>query len=198
MEDFKRQIARKVSITELQNGSYIRQEGWQSNYVQTPSGDKVSRVNILGTVVSEQQMGQFTIDDGTGKIMIRKFEESQIVPDLEIGQVIMVIGRTREFGNQIYILPEIIKPIQNKIWIQVRLQELQRSSKIIPEEVEQPKEIPTLKEVHEIIKELDSGEGVDIEEVLQKLQHEKSEEIVQKLLREGEIFEISPGKLKSS
>jgi len=198
MEDFKRQIARKVSITELQNGSYIRQEGWQSNYVQTPSGDKVSRVNILGTVVSEQQMGQFTIDDGTGKIMIRKFEESQIIPDLEIGQVIMVIGRTREFGNQIYILPEIIKPIQNKIWIQVRLQELQRSSKIIPEEVEQPKEIPTLKEVHEIIKELDAGEGVDIEEVLQKLQHEKSEEIVQKLLREGEIFEISPGKLKSS
>jgi len=198
MEDFKRQIARKVSITELQNGSYIRQEGWQSNYVQTPSGDKVSRVNILGTVVSEQQMGQFTIDDGTGKIMIRKFEESQIIPDLEIGQVIMVIGRTREFGNQIYILPEIIKPIQNKIWIQVRLQELQRSSKIIPEEVEQPKEIPTLKEVHEIIKELDAGEVVDIEEVLQKLQHEKSEEIVQKLLREGEIFEISPGKLKSS
>ena len=198
MEDFKRQIARKVSITELQNGSYIRQEGWQSNYVQTPSGDKVSRVNILGTVVSEQQMGQFTIDDGTGKIMIRKFEESQIIPDLEIGQVIMVIGRPREFGNQIYLLPEIIKPLKNKIWIQVRLQELQRSSKIIPEEVEQPKEIPTLKEVHEIIKELDAGEGVDIEEVLQKLQHEKSEEIVQKLLREGEIFEISPGKLKSS
>jgi len=156
------------------------------------------RVNILGTVVSEQQMGQFTIDDGTGKIMIRKFEESQIIPDLEIGQVIMVIGRPREFGNQIYLLPEIIKPLKNKIWIQVRLQELQRASKIIPKDVEQPKEILTLKEVHEIIKELDAGEGVDIEEVLQKLQHEKSEEIVQKLLREGEIFEISPGKLKSS
>ena len=197
MEEFKRQIAKKVSIRDLQEGIYVRQEGWQSNFVQTPTGDKVSRINLVGTVVSEQQGGQFSIDDGTGKIIIRAFDKP-IIP-IPIGQVIMVIGRPREFGSQTYILPEIIKPIENNAWIQVRLKELKRPGKIIPTKEEPaPHPIPTLQQVYETIKELDQGNGANIEDVLQKLQYDETEEVIQKLLREGELFEINPGILKIS
>jgi len=197
MEEIKRQIARKISIDDLQKGIYIRQEGWQSNFVQTRSGDKVSRINLVGTVVSQQD-AQCSIDDGTGRIDIRTFDQSQSLPKLTIGQVIMVIGRPREFGSEMYILPEIVKPVIDKKWIEVRLKELRRNEKIMVEATPQPKKEVGMREVCEAIKYLDQGNGASTEDVLQKLSAPQTEEIIKKLLREGELFEIAPGKLKIS
>lgn len=197
MEEIKRQIARKISIDDLQKGVYIKQEGWQSNFVQTRSGDKVSRINLVGTVVSQQD-AQCSIDDGTGRIDIRTFDQSQSLPKLTIGQVIMVIGRPREFDSEMYILPEIVKPIIDKKWIEVRLKELRRNEKIMVEATPQPKKEVGMQEVCEAIKYLDQGNGASTEDVLQKLNAPQTEEIIKKLLREGELFEIAPGKLKIS
>lgn len=199
MEEFKRQIAKKVTIIDLQNGEYVRQEGWQSNFVQIPSGDKVSRINIIGTVVSDQNAGNIAIDDGTGRIDLRAFDDSFSIPQVQIGQVVMVIGKPREFGSEVYLLPEIVKPIEDKNWIQVRLKELKRTP-LQETTVNEPvnETLPSMQDVYEIIKDLDKGEGANTEDVLQKLSNEKTEEIIQKLLREGEIFEIAPGKLKNS
>jgi len=197
MEEIKRQIARKISIDDLQKGIYIRQEGWQSNFVQTRSGDKVSRINLVGTVVSQQD-AQCSIDDGTGRIDIRTFDQSQSLPKLTIGQVIMVIGRPREFGSEMYILPEIVKPVIDKKWIEVRLKELRRNEKIMVEATPQPKKEVGMREVCEAIKYLDQGNGASTEDVLQKLNAPQTEKIIKKLLREGELFEIAPGKLKIS
>ena len=199
MEEFKRQIAKKVTITDLQNGEYVRQEGWQSNFVQIPNGDKVSRINIIGTVVSDQSAGNIAIDDGTGRIDIRAFDDTFSIPKVQIGQVVMVIGKPREFGSEVYLLPEIIKPIEDKTWIRVRLKELKRTplqETVVNKPVNET--LPSMQDVYEIIKDLDKGEGANTEDVLQKLSHDKTEEIIQKLLREGEIFEIAPGKLKNS
>ena len=197
MEEIKRQVARKISIDDLQKGIYIKQEGWQSNFVQTQSGDKVSRINMVGTVISQQD-AQCSIDDGTGRIDIRTFDQSQSLPTLAIGQVIMVIGRPREFDSEMYILPEIVKPVIDKKWIEVRLKELRRKEKIMVEATPQPKKEVGMQEIYEAIKDLDQGNGVNIEDVLQKLNDPQTEEIIQKLLREGELFEIAPGKLKIS
>jgi len=198
MEDFKRQIAKKVSIQDLQNGVYVRQEGWQPNFVQTQNGEKVSRINILGTVVSEQQENQFVIDDGTGKMSIRAFDSPQSLPTLHMGQVIMVIGRPREFGSEMYILPEIVKSIEDKKWIQVRLKELRRSPQPLQEETEPVQDKSPLQQIYEAIKNLDKGDGANVEDILQIVHHENAEGVIQKLLREGEIFEIAPGKLKNA
>jgi len=197
MEEIKRQIARKISIDDLQKGVYIRQEGWQSNFVQTPGGDKVSRINMVGTVVAQQD-AQCSIDDGTGRIDIRTFDQSQSLPKLTIGQVIMVIGRPREFDSEMYILPEIVKPVIDKKWIEVRLKELRRNEKIMVEATPQQKKEVGMQKVYEAIKDLDQGNGVNTEDILQKLNAPQTEEIIQKLLREGELFEIAPGKLKIS
>ena len=200
MDQIKRQIARKVSIQAVQDGTYVRQEGWQSNFVETPSGDKVSRINILGTVVSPPADGHFFIDDGTGKAEIRVLDQQ--LPSLQIGDVIMVVGRPREFGNQIYIMPEIVKTIADPKWIEVRLRELKRDNKIVPKAEDPVEEKPTektpLQQIYETIDLLDKGEGVHIEDILQRLGHDQGESLIQKLLREGEIFEIAPGRLKNA
>lgn len=124
----KRQIAYKISIKELNEGSYIKQEGWKPNYILTKDGRKVSRANLLVTIVSIQSNSptqmNITIDDGTGNLTIRTFEETEIAKSLQIGDIIKVIGRPREFNDIKYIVPEILKKIEDTKWIEVRQKEL--------------------------------------------------------------------------
>ena len=47
-----------------------------------------------------------------------------------------------------------------------------------------------------MIKEVDAGQGADTQEIITKLNVEDAESIITKLLEQGEVFEIKPGKLK--
>jgi RPA family protein len=206
----KRQIAHKVRIKELINGKYVKEEGWQPNYITTNDGKQISRVNLIGTVVSipvEQDMNyqSIVLDDGTGRIYARSFEQNKIFDNIQIGDVVLLIGRPREYGNEIYLLPEILKKIQDKGWIKVREIELKKKKNIIQETqkekpIEESKE-EIIEEIQEstsdkiirIVKENDKGDGVDFEEVLKEINDEKS---VNELLKKGELFEIRPGRLK--
>ncbi len=72
-ESQKRQVAFKVRIKDIIDGKYIVEEGWQPNYIITCSGEKISRVNIIGTIVlksDEENLNykSVVLDDGTGKI----------------------------------------------------------------------------------------------------------------------------------
>ena len=53
----KRQVAYKVRIKEMIQGSYIRDSGWEPNHVLFGNGQKVSRVNIMGTIVDKSPSG---------------------------------------------------------------------------------------------------------------------------------------------
>jgi RPA family protein len=105
----KRQTAVKVSIGNLLSGSYVKQDGMLPNYVLLSDNSKVSRVNLMGVVVSIGEDTGFQsvfIDDGSGKISVRAFEQNDALTSLSIGDCIVIIGRPREFGTQIYVLPE--------------------------------------------------------------------------------------------
>ena len=214
-EPQKRQIACKARIAELINGNYIKEEGWTPNYIITKYGKHISRINLIGTVISKGNDGQeyqsLIIDDGSGTISLRAFEKSETINNTEIGDVIIVIGRPREYGPEKYIVPEIIKKINNNKWINVRKIELEiedlktaelpiKEKKVIVEDIE-PKEkikdaINNSQRVYETVKELDSGQGVDIEEIIKKTGIKEADEIIKKFLMEGEMFEIRPGKIK--
>ena len=214
-EPQKRQIACKARIAELINGNYIKEEGWTPNYIITKYGKHISRINLIGTVISKGNGGQeyqsLIIDDGSGTISLRAFEKSETINNTEIGDVIIVIGRPREYGPEKYIVPEIIKKINNNKWINVRKIELEiedlktaelpiKEKKVIVEDIE-PKEkikdaINNSQRVYETVKELDSGQGVDIEEIIKKTGIKEADEIIKKFLMEGEMFEIRPGKIK--
>lgn len=219
-ESQKRQVAFKVSIGVLISGRYVKQEGMLPNYVILGDDSRVSRVNLVGVVVSVSDDTGFksvVIDDGTGKVSARAFEQNASLDSLKVGDCILVIGRPREFGGSIYVLPEIVRVITDMRWLEVRKLELEKSkSSIVPR-----KEVPAgdAKEVVEesvndavveefvgvasinsivcdVIKRLDRGEGADFDEVVKQSNSSEAESTVLSLLKNGDIFEVSPGKLK--
>ncbi len=208
----KRQTAYKVRIKEILSSRYIKNEGFNPNYLEINSRE-VSRVNIMGVIVDKSGVNNMDnyksieIDDGTGKISARVFENGISLDSINVGDIVLVIGRPREFSSEKYILIEIIKKIP-PAWAQVRKLELEGKNpedhnpaqengisggKLLAEE-ESVDDGPANK-IIKLIKELDKGEGVAIEEILSK-NFKDVDKIIGMLLKEGGIFEIRPGRLK--
>ncbi|MDP7180775.1 MAG: hypothetical protein QF824_05905 [Candidatus Woesearchaeota archaeon] len=223
-QQIKRQIAYKVTIKDIAEGQYTKNEGeWSPNYIEI-GNHQVSRVNIIGTVVvnapdQTSPHKSVVLDDGTGNISVRTFENNGIFDNVNIGDIVLVIGRPREFGTEKYLTPEVLKKVDNPDWIKVRQLELAKNiSAPTVSAPQSPKEEvvatepvvettdmtqPPVEEsntpadkIFQLIKSTDSGEGADTEEVISKSNLENAEQLVKKLLEEGEIFEVKPGKLK--
>ncbi len=207
-ESFKRQVAHKVHVSDILNNRYIKEEGWLPNYISV--GDKkVSRVNLLGVVVSidstEEAVASqnFIVDDGTGRIALRFFEQGA---KLGVGDIITVIGRPREFGADRYIVPEIVRRISDSKWIEVRKLELALDKKVSPiqaspaesldVEVEEVRGSDPVSSIIGIIRGLDSGEGVAFDEISVKFKGGDPEQFIRRLLVQGDIFEVKPGRYK--
>ncbi len=205
----KRQTAFIVRISDILSGSYIKEEGWQPNYIKL--GDKrVSRVNIIATVISKPEEEPFktmVVDDGA-RISVRSFEENDLFKSIEIGDIILIIGRPREYSEQKYIMPEIIRKVDEK-WAEVRKLQLHmlwpepaynQEEEKEHEEIVKPQEEnimdPNMQHIFGIIKELDAGDGADFEAVVSKADVLNPERTIKTLLEQGEIFELRPGKLK--
>ena len=211
MEIKQRQIAHKVRISEILKGEYVKEDGWIPNYLIL-SGGNVSRINIMGIIIAKIDNNgnvEVLIDDKTGKISVRTFDNSNIFENIVIGDVVLIIGRPREYNNEKYIVPEIIKKIK-KSWFELRLVELdilnKKQIKRFGGMVEEKKvnEEGIIKEVIKrkinsddvlnLIKRWDNGNGADYVQLVEKVGGEK---IIRRLLMDGEIFEVTPGKLKA-
>jgi hypothetical protein len=223
-EPQKRQIAYKVRISEILGGSYVKEEGWQPNYILMGDGRKISRINLIAAVISlqrEDSTSSVIVDDGTGEILLRSFEGFLELKEITVGDVVNIIGKPREFGQEKYILPEVMKRLQNPGWIGVRnlelsgpshnadnakvikapVQEIRAEERVVEEVVDGaksigPEKITPFQRIYSLIKELDSGEGADMSEVAKKSGLSNAEEILAELLKEGEIFEIRRGRVK--
>ncbi len=203
----KRQTAKKCTIIDLIKGEYVRKEGWEPNYILNGT-EEISRLNILAVAISKPENNSLIIDDGSGQISVRDFENNLLL-NIEIGDIILIIGRPRVFNEEKYILPEIVKKINDKKWIELRTLELKLNKKNVSEQKitssfeEKPKIIitePTKINIKDLIlkkiSELDKGDGVTIEEVVLSINDKTSETIINNLLEEGDVFEIKPGKIK--
>ena len=215
-ESSKRQVAFKVRIADILNNSYVKEDGWLPNYIAV--GDrKVSRVNLLGVIVSKEitesdvVSQNFILDDGTGRVPLRFFEPAR---PLDVGDIVTVIGRPREFGADRYVVPEIIRKVSDSRWVEVRKLELaaetQRYAKsgivndnslsqteeLSVETEEFTEDLSPLSEIVGIIKGLDAGSGVGFEEIAVKSANPDIESAVKKLLEQGDIFEVKPGRYK--
>ena len=209
-ETISRQTAFIVNIKDIINSKYVKTEGeWTPNYLEINSL-KVSRINIMGVIISvseDENVKSFVLDDGSSSIQVRIFEQD-FDKKLEIGDIVMIIGKPREYNDEKYIVPEIIKDIQNEDWLELRKKQLKILNKdtVVKEEpIKKQDETNEIKEeivnsnnesddIFSTIKKLDEGEGVYIEELIKK--HPNAEKLVENLLNEGEIFEIKPGKYK--
>lgn len=193
-EQKERQIAYKVRISDLLKGDYIVQDGWDPNYIK--SGNiKISRVNIIGVIVDKQlteNLATLTIDDGTANITAKSFnEEIKKVENINIGDVILLIGRPRKYNEQLFISIEIIKKIDSQ-WTKVRKLELGEEEQKVETKIKTPRE-----KILNVVKSMDNSEGVNISEVLNKVNIENGEELIDELLKEGELYENKPGKIRT-
>lgn len=200
-ESKERQIAYKVKINDLFKGNYVIQGGWDPNYIEL-NDLKISRVNIIAAVVDKKvtdNLATISIDDGTATIVGKSFnEEVKKINDINVGDVVLLIGRPRKYNEELFISIEIIKTV-DPTWAKVRKLELEKEIKeITPKslEVEQREESPRQK-IIAILKKMDNSEGVDISEVLNRANIENGEELIDELVKDGEIYENKPGKIRA-
>src|SRR3989338_8285446 len=99
-KSFFRFPAEKVAVRELDEGEYIEEKEQNPNYVMVGENKKIFRINVIATLVHKELRGSVTsilIDDGTGKIILRLFEENKSAFHLEVGDVVQIIGKIRIF-----------------------------------------------------------------------------------------------------
>lgn len=196
----KRQTAYKIRIKNILDSKYVKTEGFNPNYLET-NGKEISRINLMGVVVQKSNLNNYNtliIDDGTGKISARVFESNVLLDRIEISDAVLIIGRPREFSNEKYVLIELIKKI-DPLWAKVRKLELgeMEDNNNLPENKPIKEEVVTSSTNHivKLIKELDQGQGVSVEDISSK-DIKDIDKIIDMLLKEGDIFEVKPGKLK--
>ncbi len=136
----KRQTAQKTSIRNLNEGTYIKDEGEQNHFL-TPNG-KIHRTNIIGVIVNNDSAENFStmvLDDNTGQINIKSFDNNTDIKTFHIGRIVQIIAKPREYNGEKYLTPEIIKEVDKK-WFYVRQKELQTLEKREKPHVEARKE----------------------------------------------------------
>ncbi len=236
---FLRHTAQKVRLAQLLQGEFIEGNENQASFLKTSKGEELFRLNVIAIVVDIEKVGSITnimLDDSTGRVMVRSFEESQAVQDLQVGNVVLIIGKIRQYNQEKYLSAEIIKQV-DPLWLQVRAKE-HPAEKIVVQKVEKEsskvedvdievieevkennvqeekgaaggaeviEEAPTNSEDEEmlpvqkickIIQDNDSGDGVPIEEVIEKSPINDTEDIIQRMLEAGDIFQNQPGRVK--
>ena len=196
----KRQTAYKIRIKDILDSKYVKTEGFNPNYLEI-NGKEISRINLMGVVVQKLDLNNYNtiiIDDGTGKISARIFESNILFNQLELSDAVLIIGRPREFSNEKYVLIELIKKI-DLLWAKVRKLELgeMKDKNSLSENKPIKEELVTssTNQIVKLIKELDQGHGVSIEDISSK-DIEDIDKTIDMLLKEGDIFEVKPGKLK--
>ena len=206
-QEIKRQTAYKCTIATLNKGVFIKKQGWESNYLMTEYGD-FSRVNIMAVIVGKDE-NSVTLDDGTGQISGRIFERTEQLEKIEVGSVVLVIGRPREFNNAIYLTIEIITTIEIG-WIAYRKKELALIKKIReisdlpktekktlePEIVESTGTINSKDRMTKLIRDLDKGDGASIDDVIKFSKITNGEELISDMMMRGEVYEAKAGYIK--
>ena len=192
----KRQIAHKVRVSDILNSNFTKDD-LSAGYIKL-NDVIVSRINLIGTIVyksEEQSYSSSIIDDGTGKISLRSFNDSNSFSKIDVGDVVLLVGKIREFNNEKYIMPEILKKTDIE-WMNVRNLELKNNK--VSDENKKSEEIIVENddEVYSLIKKLDKGDGVAFEDIIKNSTTSRAETIITQLLENGDVFEIKPGKLK--
>ncbi len=200
---FKRNIAYKFRIGEVLLGKPIFDN---ERFSLLELGDKkIIRVNIIGNVTDKyESSGErkyifFTIDDGSGQIKIKCFgDEVEKFKNIVQGQTILVIGNLRNFNNETYISPEIMREEDIRYLLLRKLEiEKEKNQNVKPLAREQI--IAVKDKILDIIKNAEKDGGIEIDVIIMNLREISPEMInqeIKKLLEEGIIFEPRPGKIR--
>lgn len=197
MADFKRQTAYKIKIGDLFKGTpVIENERFSALEID---GKRVGRVNIVANVVekyvsSEKQYISLTIDDASGQIRIKIFGDDTIkFQDVNQGDSVLIVGVLRQYNDETYITPEIIKQ-QDPKYLLVRKLELERNAPKLDSSQINDLSDKLLGKIKE-----SEPEGIESEKLIMNFNDFSAEAInneIKKALEQGSIYEPRPGILR--
>ncbi len=113
--------AKKTRISDINSGKFFpgSKEDMKPSYLITQLGEKFSKVDVVATVVEKFESGEknfssITVDDGNDSIRVRAFEEAmEILRPANVGSLVKVVGKVKNFNGENYIIPEILKQIDD-------------------------------------------------------------------------------------
>jgi RPA family protein len=115
----ERLAAKKVRIHDIVGSKYFagNKDEMKADYVVTQFGEKMSKVNFIGTVVDkfESEDGTYaavTVDDGSGLVRAKVFKNTDMVKDVQSGDAVLVIGKIKEYQGEVYVNLEIVKKVE--------------------------------------------------------------------------------------
>jgi RPA family protein len=200
---FKRNIAYKLRIGDILLGKPIM-DGDRFSFLDL-MGKKIIRINVIGNIIDkyesegERKYIFFTLDDGSGQIKIKCFgDDSGKFREVTQGQTVLVIGVLRNFNNETYIAPEIIKE-QDAKYLLIRKLEIEKESSRNTTPLAREQIVALKDKILNIIKNSENDGGIEMDKVIMSLREISPEVInseVKRLLEDGIIFEPRPGKIR--
>jgi len=160
------------------------------------------RCALVGVVVSaiDGTPPAFVLDDTTGIILVRQFERPA---NAVVGTAVNVIGWCREHDGERYIASDIVKRIDVR-WLDVHRRlvvsvtpatasSVAGATGVVEEKItdDDDTDIAMLR----TIRELDAGSGAPVDDIVRRMGADAENRVVM-MLQRGDVFEVSPGKIK--
>ncbi|MCD6485041.1 MAG: hypothetical protein J7L47_08035 [Candidatus Odinarchaeota archaeon] len=206
MKEFKkRSVAIRAYISEIKHA--VPEEIDGITYLITETGLPLKRVKVIGTVIDKfiqvstpgeepsdepkKSYGSITLVDSTDTIRVKVWGPAvKQLDNIEVEDLVMIVGKPRIFGDEIYITPEFLRKINNPNWL------LYHEAEILLRKVHE-KDINInvlLGKLIDTIKSDDKGNGVTYEYLINKFKN-VPEPVIRRalvtLLNNGDIYEYS-------
>lgn len=198
-QDFKRNIAYKLRIGDILAAKPVTENDRLQNVEVNEK--KVVRVHLIANIVDkyvqegEKKFASITLDDASGQIKAKTFgKDIEKLNDLNQGDTIRLVGLLRQWNNEVYITPEIMKKLDPR-YLLVRKLEAEAEK---PKEVDREKIAELKDKIITMIKNAEPDGGVDIDKIILELKEPPAtiNQEIKKLLEDGIAYEPRPGKLR--
>ena len=225
----KRSTAYRIRLKNIVNSPYEKREGFNPSVIKF-NNLEISRVNVIASIVGkyltdDQNYCAITLDDGSETIRVKNFgAEVGTIKELNVGDIVRIIGKVKEYNEEKYIAGEISK-VLNPNWIIVNEIELSNQkqtttdsstadsiNKVIEtktnssenEEIisisseSSDSESSIKQKILQYLKNNDNGTGVIMDQIMTSLDvsSEEVKDSLYELLKVGEIYEPKKGILK--
>ncbi len=211
----ERNVAHRIWLSNLCSGIYVESEGeFEPNYVQLQE-ERISRVNVIGTVIDKftgesATFSSLTIDDGSAPMQLRVFKDNmRIFKNISVGDLVLCIAKPRSYQNEIYLVPDVAVKLDNPNWELLRKVELFKAyGKPQASVIQQsPQEVITIppknydgsvkqRAIEIITQQGDSGATVVfLSEQIGKPEDDTAQ-LIEDLVRMGLVYQDKPGYYK--
>jgi RPA family protein len=224
----ERMTAVRASISDITNGSFSDDNG---PHVVSPFGVELRRVVIVGFVVNKfyregddtgkKRFESITLDDGTDTIGVKVWgeEDASILEGVKESILALVIGKVRQYNEEVYLIPEIVRELTDPNYMSLHLMErykavLNRSGISLPDTMEQQQELLTTTPKKTVSGKLANDiiayvrleappEGIPLKDIVAYFENKgQDSETVQtkvfNLVAEGALNEVSIGQFRTS